>query len=61
MGVCEHEANLEGRPLAELSDSDLECVGEVSRLSEGSQVRVDGWLVARVHAGRGERSTFVPK
>lgn len=39
VGVCEHEANLEGRPLAELSDSDLECVGEVSRLSEGSQVR----------------------
>lgn len=38
VGVCENEANLEGRPLAELSDEDLECVGQVGRLSEGSQV-----------------------
>lgn len=45
VGVCEHEANLEGRPLSELSDADLECVGEVSRLSEGSQVRTDGLRV----------------
>lgn len=38
VGVCGHEANLEGMPLSDLSDEDLECVGLVDYLSEGSQV-----------------------
>lgn len=38
VGVCAHEANLAGHHLSTFSDQDLECVGEVDKLSEGSQV-----------------------
>ncbi|CAM9641834.1 unnamed protein product, partial [Scytosiphon promiscuus] len=40
VGVCQHEANLGGRPLTELSDQDLECVGQIGRLSDGSQLKI---------------------
>lgn len=38
VGVCGHEANLSGLPLSTFSDQDLECVGEVKKLSEGCEV-----------------------
>lgn len=47
VGVCGHEVNLEGLPLSELSDEDLECVGHVDHLSEGSQVSEGGGVCTR--------------
>lgn len=38
VGVCGHEANMTGQPLSTFSDHELECVGEVAKLSEGCQV-----------------------
>ncbi|CAB1118032.1 unnamed protein product [Ectocarpus sp. CCAP 1310/34] len=40
VGVCAHEANLGGRPLSELTDEDLECVGQLERLSDGSKLKI---------------------
>ena len=51
VGVCKHEANLTGLPLSTFSDQDLECVGEVKKLSEGCQV---WWSL-----GGGSMKTFI--
>ncbi|CAM9668895.1 unnamed protein product, partial [Laminaria digitata] len=40
VGVCGQEANQGGLPLSDLSDEDLECVGHVDYLSEGSQLAI---------------------
>lgn len=39
MGVCVRESNMAGLDLSDINDDDLECVGVVDKLSEGSKVR----------------------
>lgn len=38
VGVCARESNLAGLELSDIEDEDLECVGDVDKLSEGSKV-----------------------